>query len=70
MNVGDVSTSALSGMQRGQEKVQEGAQRVANGDDPVEALQETKEGARQVEASAKVEKAEDDAIGKLIDEYA
>ena len=70
MNVGDASTSALSGMQRGQEQMQESSQRVAKGDDPVEALEGTKEGARQVEASAKVAKAADDAIGKLLDEYA
>ena len=70
MKIGAVNTNALSGMQKGLAEMQDNSQRVAHGEDPVRGLLGTKEGARQVEASAKVVRAEEDAIGKLFDEYA
>lgn len=70
MKVGPVNTDVLSGMQKGVNQMQEGANRVASGEDPVEGMHGVREGARQVEASTKVARAQDDAIGKLIDEYA
>ncbi len=70
MNTGAVTTNALSGMQQGLTEMQDNARRIANGEDPVKALVKEQEAARQVEANAKVVKAGDDAIGKLLDEYA
>lgn len=70
MNTGSVTTSALSGMQQGLTEMQDNSRRVANGEDPVQGLVGVKEAARQVEANAKVAKTGNDAIGKLLDEYA
>ena len=70
MKIGAVNTNALSGMQKGLAEMQENSRRVERGDEPVRGLVGTREAARQVEANAKVVRAEDDAIGKLLDEYA
>jgi hypothetical protein len=70
MKVGGINQNALSGMQKGLAEMQDNSQRVARGEDPVQGLLGTRQGARQVEVSAKVAKTADDAIGKLFDEYA
>jgi hypothetical protein len=70
MNTGNITTNALSGMQQGLTDMQDNARRIASGEDPVKGLVKEQEAAHQVEASAKAVKAGDDAIGKLLDEYA
>jgi len=70
MNTGSVTTNALSGMQQGLTEMQDNSRRVARGEEPVQGLVKVQEAARQVEANAKVAKTGDDAIGKLLDEYA
>ena len=70
MKVGSINQNALSGMQKGLAEMRDNSQRVARGEDPVNGLLGTRQGARQVEANAKVAKASDDAIGKLFDDYA
>lgn len=50
--------------------MRDSARRIANGEDPEQNLVKQREAAQQVEANTKVVKASDDAIGKLLDEYA
>jgi hypothetical protein len=74
--IGGAFSAGLAGIQKGQEQVTQGAQKVAsaNTQRPVEpnqdiakSLMEEKQGQRQVEASAKVVDTANQTIGSLVD---
>ncbi len=74
--IGGAFSAGLAGIQKGQEKLTQGAQGVASANtqssvqptqDIAKSLMEEKQGQRQVEASAKVIEAATQTVGSLVD---
>jgi flagellar hook protein FlgE len=74
--IGGAFSAGLAGIQKGQEQVTQGAQKVASANiqrpeepnqDIAQSLMEKKQGQRQVEASAKVVDTANQTIGSLVD---
>jgi hypothetical protein len=76
--ISSVSQSGLTGIQAGMESLRQSASEIASARredgsslrDVAKPLVDQKEGLLQVQASAKVLSASDEAIGRLIDEFA